>query len=399
MLPVRQSGRALVIHGGGPTPVMNSSLAGVIQETGRLQAFRALWGARFGIAGLLEEQFVDLQKQPPEFCARLACTTGSVLGSSRRAVSAADVAGAVDVLRRHEIRYVFLNGGNGTMCAAEMIMRAARDSGYELCVIGIPKTIDNDLGGTDHAPGYGSAARFVACAVRDIGADLSALRERVTVVETMGRNAGWLVAASALARAEPDDPPHLIYLPERPISAERIASDVSEVYERLRYCVIAISEGQVNDHGEPFGADSFRADGFGRRLSANVGHSVAQFLARRLNLRARSEKPGLLGRSSPFFVSPIDRDEAVRSGRAAVQAALAGENGKMVSLVRRPGAEYECEMALADVHVAACTERLLPAVWIGEAGNDVTRGFLEWVRPLVGEIEPRLKLVESGPQG
>ncbi len=387
-----RAGAALVIHGGGPSPVMNASLAGLIEARSRRGAFSALWGARFGLAGLMAGRLVDLTSLPAEVIRRLPFTPGSVLGSCRQGCSQADLPRLIEILRHREIRYVFFNGGNGTMFAADMLRRAADDVGYEMTVVGIPKTIDNDLNGTDHSPGYGSAARFVACAVRDIGSDLSALRDRVTVVETMGRNGGWLSAASALARAEPDDPPHLIYVPERPVSAEQILADVSKVYDRLQYSVVVVSEGQTDEQGNPFGADRFRPDGFGRCLTANLAHTLAQLLASALKIRARSEKPGLLGRSSPYFVSAVDRGEADLCGRAALAAALAGETGRMVALVRRPGRDYRAETTLVDLQVAASGERPLPAEWIPASASDVSAPFTDWLRPLTGPIEPRLRL-------
>jgi 6-phosphofructokinase 1 len=291
-------------------------------------------GARFGISGLLQGDLIRLDTQPDDVLERLSWTPGSALGSCRRGPAEADYPQIFDILRANDIRFVFFSGGNGTMYAADRLLEAARENGYDLQVIGVPKTIDNDLGCTDHSPGYGSAARFVACAARDIGGDLWSLRERVTVLETMGRNAGWLVAASALARGRDDDPPHLIYLPERRVSADQIAADVERVYTRLGYCVVAVCEGQVDERGGAFGADAFAPDGFHRRLTANLGHTLAQVLASKLKLRTRSEKPGLLGRSSPLFISTVDREEALLCGREAVRAAVRGENGKMVTLVR-----------------------------------------------------------------
>lgn len=385
-------GAALAIHGGGPTAVLNASLAGAVLEARGHPAIPRFLGARFGVVGLMKEDFIELGTQPVELLEAISWTPGSALGSCRRGVSAADYPLLLDILARNQVRFVFFMGGNGTMFAADRLAEAARAAGYELRVIGIPKTIDNDLGGTDHAPGYGSAARFVACAVRDIGGDLWSLRERVTVVETMGRNTGWLVAASALARHREDDPPHLIYLPEHPVSEDRIAGDVERVYVRLGYCVVAVCEGQRDEGGEPFGADAYAPDGFDRRLSANLGHTLARMLERRLKLRARSEKPGLLGRSSPLFISAADRDEAMRCGRAAVQAALTGVSGKMITLVREPGPDYRCATGLTELSSVAGRERRFPRAWIAAKGSDVTPEFLAWVAPLAGEVPCRPRL-------
>ncbi len=380
-------GAAVVAHGGGPTPVINSSLAGAVEEA-RRAGISSLLGARNGIAGVLEDRFIDLFAQPPDLIEAIAQAPASALGSCRISVAPGDYDRVLDVFRKRDVRYFFYNGGNGSMYLAWQVGRAAEAVGYELNVIGIPKTIDNDIGETDHTPGYASCARFFAHAVRDIGADIRALPGRVTFVETLGRNAGWIVAATALARHRDDDPPHLLYLPERPISEDQLCADVERVFRRLGWAVVAVCEGQMNDKGEPFGADLFAPDGFARRLAGNLAHTLAQLVAKRTGLRTRSEKPGLLGRSSVVYVPPVDRAEARMCGRAAVEAARRGETGKMVTLVREPGCEYRCDTGLVELEKVAYAERLLPREWIGAAGNDVEPGFLEWARPLVGEVAP-----------
>jgi 6-phosphofructokinase len=388
------SGAAVVAHGGGPTQVINASLAGVIEERRRHAEITALYGARHGILGVLNDDFLDLDRQDADVVDVLARTPGSALGSCRRKVSSADFERILAVFRAHNVRYFFYNGGNDSMDTAAHVARLARETQYDLRVIGIPKTIDNDLAETDHCPGYGSAARFIACAVRDIGADIRELPSRVTVVEVMGRNAGWLVAATALARKDPDDPPHLIYLPEHPIGAGQFLADVEGVYRRLGHATIAVCEGQTDDKGEPFGADLVASDGFAHQLTGNLAHVLAQLITRRLKLRARSEKPGLLGRTSPAFVSPTDQAEARLCGREAVRAAVSGQTGSMVTLLREPGPVYRCSTGLAPLEVVANTERLLPKDWIHPSGHDVRPEFLSYVAPLAGEIEPRARLRE-----
>jgi 6-phosphofructokinase len=385
-------GVAVVAHGGGPTIVINASLAGVVEECRCHPEITALYGARHGIQGVLDEDFVDLYRQESALIEAIAESPGSALGSCRCEVRDEDYERALAVFRAHNVRYFFYNGGNGSMYLAMRISRMAREAGYDLRVVGIPKTIDNDLTETDHTPGYGSTARFFACALRDIGSDLRELPQRVTVVEVMGRNAGWLAAATALARHYPDDPPHLIYLPERPLAPDKLLADVDRVYTRLGYAVVAVCEGQTDDKGGLFGADQFVADGFQRRLSANLAHVLAQLIVDRLKLRARSEKPGVLGRSSAAFASRVDRDEARMCGRAAVSAAVSGVTDKMVTLVRESTAPYRCTTGLADLEKVAYTERLFPAEWIHPDGNDVLPEFLEYVAPLVGKIEPRPRL-------
>jgi ATP-dependent phosphofructokinase / diphosphate-dependent phosphofructokinase len=386
------TGAAVLIHGGGPTIVLNASLYGVWRAC-RDNGIPNLYGARNGLAGLLEEHFIDLNRHDAEVMRAVGQTPGSALGSSRRAPREEDYARILRTFESRGISYCFYNGGNGSMVTALELDRRARSAGYDLKVIGIPKTIDNDLMETDHTPGYGSTARFFACAVRDIGGDNAALPGTVTVVEVMGRNVGWLVAATTLARHNEDDPPHLVYFPERPISVDQLLSDVDAVYRRLGRCVIAVCEGQTDSTGGYFGADMHAADGFERRLAANLGHQLAQVLMTRLKVKARSEKPGVLGRSTAVIVSETDRREAQACGQAAVEAAVAGVSGKMVTLVRSSGGEYHSTTGLVDLDKVAYAERRFPEEWIAPAGNDVVPAFRDYVSPLAGEIAPRPRLV------
>src|SRR5581483_7039404 len=282
MNPIR--GAALLVHGGGPTQVINASLAGVADECRRHPAITALYGARFGIDGVLSADFIDLSALDESRIAAVGRTPGSALGSSRSAVAAADYERVLDIFRARDIRFVFLNGGNGSMYMAHQLACAASAAGVR--VIGIPKTIDNDIAGTDHTPGYGSTAWFFACAVRDIGEDVRNLPGRISVVEIMGRYAGWLTAATAFARARPDDPPHLIYLPERPLPMAQFLGDVENAFQRRGTVVVAACEGQKDEHGRPLG-DLMRPDGFDRQLSGNLGHTLAQLLIRELKVNAR----------------------------------------------------------------------------------------------------------------
>jgi len=385
-------GTAVVAHGGGPTAVINASLAGVMEERRLHDEITALYGARHGIVGVLAEEFWDLDRQDPERVELIASTPGSALGSCRYKVREHDYERILKVFRAHDVRYFFYTGGNDSMDTALKVSQLARQTGYELRVIGIPKTIDNDLAETDHCPGYGSAALFYACALRDIGADLRELPGRVTVVEVMGRNAGWLTAATVLARQEPDDPPQLIYLPERPISAEAFMRDVEAVYRRLGYAVIAVCEGQRDERGQAFGADMIAADGFSHQLAGNLAHALAQLIARHLKLRARSEKPGLLGRTSAAFISQADRQEARLCGLAAVRAATEGISDRMITLVREAGPQYGVRTGLVELERVANAERRFPAEWIHPDGNDVQEAFRAYAAPLVGDVTPRARL-------
>jgi len=366
---------ALLVHSGGPTPVINASMAGVVEEARRHPQIGGLYGAAFGISGALNEDFFNLSAQSPATLEAIANTPASALGTSRMELDDRALDALLAVCRKREIRYLFLTGGNGSMATAAHIAAAAGDS---LQVIGIPKTIDNDLLATDHTPGYATTARFFACAVRDIGADNRALPGQVQFVEVLGRNAGWLVAATRLARHHDDDAPHLIYYPETRLPLNRLMGDIDGVYSRLGRCVIAICEGQLDENGEAFGADE--RGGSRGKLAMNLAHRLASLTTQHLKLKARGEKPGLLGRSWWSDEPRQDRIEARMCGVAAVRAAVEGRSGVVVTLVRTPGSAYEISTGLAPLERVACGERLLPEAWRDSPA------FLEYVVPLVGTI-------------
>jgi len=250
---------ALIAHGGGPTSVINASLVGLIEESRAQRTFAKLYGARFGIRGLLEEDFTELLGQDQKLVHAIARSPGSALGSSRFKLSDQDYGRILEILKKRDIRCFFYTGGNGSMDTALQLWRHANAAGHDVQVIGIPKTIDNDLCITDHAPGYASTAHFFAIAAREVGEDNRSLPPPISVLEVLGRNAGWVVAATALARTHDDDAPHLIYLPERPVSLDQIATDVERVYLRLGRVVIAVCEGQLDETGTP-GSYSCTAD-------------------------------------------------------------------------------------------------------------------------------------------
>ena len=376
--------KAVVAHGGGPTAVINASMAGLIEECRRRG--QGLYGARYGLAGLLRGDLVDLLAVDADTVRQIGEAPGSALGSSRLPLADEDYARLLDALRRAEVRTFFYTGGNGSMDTALRIARHARDAHYELQTIGIPKTIDNDLCVTDHTPGYASTARFFAFAARDVGEDNRSLPAPVCVLETLGRNAGWIVAATSLARNREDDAPHLIYFPERRLSLDRIAADVERVYRRLGRVVVAVCEGQLDDYGRPFGADVDRAGNAAQRLASNLGHTLARLLSEKLGIRARAEKPGLLGRCCGEFATRLDRQEAFACGRAAAVAAGEGHTDAMVALGR------DSNTFLTPLETVARVERLLPADWIHPDGCDVLPAFREYAGPLVGEVPgwPRL---------
>ncbi len=382
-------GKAVVGQSGGPTAVINSTLVGIIHEALRHSEIEAIYGAINGVKGVLEEEFVDLTQESPEVLEKLRYTPGAALGSIRYKVKEGDYERILQVFRAHNIRYFFYIGGNDSMDTAMKLHNLAEESGYELRVIGVPKTIDNDLAHTDHCPGYGSAARFVAMAVRDSGWDTRAMRVNspVKIIEVMGRNAGWLVGAAALAKEREDDPPHLIYFPERPLSKEKLLRDVEEAYRRYGYVVIALSEGVTNEKGEPFGGEFApkEVDAFGHVLKGGASDAASSLIKAELGLSVRIDKPNYLYRSFALAVSSVDREEAYEVGRAAVRAALAGETGKMVTLIREPGTVYRSTTGLVELEKVANVERYLPSDFMNEEGNFVTEAFVEYALPLIGE--------------
>lgn len=372
----------LVVHGGGPSSVINASLYGVIEEA-KKQGITKIYGASGGSEGILKENFWELETLTEEELQLMLRTPGSAIGTSRYALNPEDYEKMPQIFKKYQIGYVLLNGGNGTMDTCGKICRACRDSG--IYVMGIPKTVDNDIAITDHTPGFGSAACFLAETVREIGADVRSLPIHVCVVEAMGRNAGWLTAASALAREKEGDAPHLIYVPERPFREEEFLEDVSRMYKEKGGVVVVASEGLRGEDGKPIVPliySSGRAEYFG-----DVGSYLAELVIKKLGIKARSEKPGLLGRTSIFMRSETDINEAILVGREAVKAAVQGNTGQMVGLFRTESdnGKYQIETRLIPVEEVMLYEKKLPDSYINERGNDVTAEYVEWCRPLAGE--------------
>jgi ATP-dependent phosphofructokinase / diphosphate-dependent phosphofructokinase len=383
---------ALIAHGGGPTSVINASLAGLIEESRVRRTFDKLYGARFGIRGLLGENFMELLAQDETLVRAVASTPGSALGSSRFKLSEEDYGRILEVFKKNEIHCFFYTGGNGSMDTALQVWHRANAAGYDMQVIGIPKTIDNDLCITDHTPGYASTAHFFAIAAREVGEDNRSLPPPISVLEVLGRNAGWVVAATALARRHEDDAPHLIYFPETPVSLDQIASDAERVYRRLGRVVIAVCEGQLDETGAPFGADVDRAGSAVHRLASNLGHTLARLISTKLGIRARAEKPGLFGRCCGPLASELDRQEAGDCGRSAARAAAKGESGVMVAIRRDSQTPYRSSTFLTPLESVARTERLLPREWINEAGNDIRSEFIEYASPLIPPVKSYARL-------
>jgi len=368
--------------------VINATLAGVVQEALACEAIRGVFGAVHGIEGVLADEFIDLGREAASTIALLRNTPSAALGSCRQKLTEDDYACVLKVFAHHEVRYFVYIGGNDSMDTARRLGEGAADLDYELRIMGAPKTIDNDLDLTDHCPGYGSAARWIAIATRDAGLDTEAIGivDAVKIIEYMGRNAGWLTAASALARDHADAAPHLVYVPESPLTIDRFLGDVQSVHERLGYCVVAVCEGVRGEDGRTL-AESRRAidlDTFGHAQRGGVAEYLCELVASRLKLKARNDKPGTIQRVCGSLVSPVDREEAYRIGREAVRAAAEGVSGKMVTLVRQSDCPYVCDTGLADLAQVAGVEKPMPIQFLNDAGNDVTEDFVSYARPLIG---------------
>ena len=385
----------LVVHGGAPTAVINASLYGVIREAQAQRSAGTVYAAIGGAGGLLREDLLDLSAVPPDVIEQLPRTPASAIGTSRDALEPEDYRAIAGILEKRGISCLLYNGGNGSMDACGKIYSACRERGMELSVVGIPKTIDNDIAVTDHAPGYGSAARFIAGAVSEVCLDVAALPIHVSVVEAMGRNAGWVAAASALARERAGDGPHLIYLPERPFRTEEFLQDVAALHKKQGGVVVVASEGLKGPDGRPIVPPIFQT---GRAVyMGDVSAHLAGLVIRELGIKARSEKPGLSGRASIAYQSRVDREEAILVGREAVKAALEGDTGVMIGLTRLPGEEYRVRPVRIPIGEVMLTERLVPEEFINERGNDVTEAFIRWCRPLAGAEEmPHGKVVLRG---
>jgi ATP-dependent phosphofructokinase / diphosphate-dependent phosphofructokinase len=382
-----RTGNVVIAQGGGPTPVINASLYGVVRQAVReLDANSKIWGARNGITGVLGDRWIDLREVSGQLWEQIAGSPGSALGSCRKMLSAEEAARAVATLKAKDVRYFFYIGGNDSMDTAMKMNRAALDLRYEMQCCGIPKTIDNDLPRTDHCPGFGSAARFIAQAAVDLGMDIRSLPTPVSVLEVMGRDAGWLVAATVLARKDPDDAPHLIYVPEVPLAREKFLSDVQSVYDRLGWVVVAVSEGVRDETGESWGGrrNEKTQDDFGHRLPGDVAAMLASTVNSELGLRARGEKPGLLGRSSALLVSSTDRREAEEVGAFGFSWAGRGHTGFMASIERQAGPTYRVNYSAVPLEEVADQTRLLPLDYVTDSRNDIKAEYRAYAEPLIG---------------
>lgn len=396
-------GACIVGQSGGPTSVINASVLGVIQTALAADAITQVLGAENGISGVLKDRLFDLGLEEPEELERLRYTPSSALGSCRQKLADPDQDESeyiriLEVFRKHNVRYFFYNGGNDSMDTCNKVSKYMKRVGYPCRIIGVPKTIDNDLVGTDHCPGYGSAAKFIATVCAELRQDTQVYQHpTVNIVEIMGRHAGWLAGSAALAGVVGQGP-DLVYLPERNFSMEAFLKDVRRAVQNRGSCVVAVSEGIHYADGTYINeVKTAAADGFGHVQLGGLGVQLAEEVKTKLGYKARGIELSLLQRCAAHIASQTDIDEAYAAGQAAVETALAGGTDQMIGFARTPGAAYHCTPIAVNLSEVANAEKKVPLDWINAAGNGVNQQFIDYALPLI-QGDPTPEKIHSLPR-
>jgi len=391
-------GNAIIGQSGGPTSVINASLCGIIQQCLAEKAVAKTLGMRFGIEGFMQDEVIDLGGQPRAVIEGLRTTPSSALGSCRHKLKDQDFPKILEQLKKHDIRYYFLIGGNDTMDTIHRVEKYCREQGYELIGVGVPKTVDNDLCGTDHTPGFGSAARYVALSVQQAGLlarDMQRVDQYV-IFQTVGRSAGWLPAAAALARRDEGDAPHMILLPERPFDRDKFLADVKRCHERHGWCSIVCGEGVCYADGTPISAsqttDKFANVEFGAMGGASAAMMLHRMIHAEFGWRGEFQVCESLQMCAADRAWPGAVEEAYACGRRAVELAMQGVSGVMVGIVRESSKPYRWSLGTAPLAEVALGAKPMPDEYINAAGNDVTPACLEYLRPLVGPLPEYVRL-------
>lgn len=387
-------GNCIVGQSGGPTAVINSTLAGVIKQAIRSPEIERVYGARHGIEGVIGDKLIDLTDtfDNPSQLDLLRKTPASYLGSCRYSLSKKDDSvydKIFDVFKKYNIAYFFYIGGNDSMDTVSRLSKYAEKIGFPIRIMGVPKTIDNDIAVTDHCPGFGSSAKYVATCMRELARDTQVYdRNSVTIVEIMGRNAGWLTAAAALGRSNDESCPHLIYLPEIDFSFEKFVNDVKDIAKKHRNVVVAVSEGVKSD-GRYVCESSMigKIDEFGHKPLSGTARVLASLLSSEIDAKVRCVELSITQRASIHLASYVDWQEAYNIGVKAVQWAVAGQSAKMMYFERTSMSPYEIEIKSMDVDEVANVEKLVPREWINDEGNDVKKEIIDYIKPLIqGEV-------------
>ena len=386
-------GNAIVGQSGGPTAAINATLAGVIRGAIECEAIGTVYGAKNGIEGVLKKTLIDVSNMTEEELKLLENTPAAALGSCRKKLPK-DFEGEnrktfediLAVFKEFNIRYFFYIGGNDSMDTVAKLSRFTKSVGYDMRVIGVPKTIDNDLAGTDHTPGYGSAAKYIATTMQEILRDTAVYTVKaVTIVEIMGRDAGWLTAAAGLPSLYTNVAPDLVYLPEVPFDFDNFYADLEKAFEKHPNVVVAVSEGVRTADGTYVGegTQSGATDAFGHKYLSGTGKALELAVKDKFGCKVRSIELNLPQRCASHLASKTDLDESVSIGRSAVWYAASGETGKMMIFVRGEGEKYEIGIDSADISGIANAVRSVPREYINERGNNVTDECLRYIAPLV----------------
>lgn len=394
-------GNLLVGQSGGPSSVINSSLYGVIDEAKKNSEIDKIIGAIHGLEGILREDFIDLKAQNNIVIEGLKSTPGAALKGCRYKLESEDpnhpdVKRIFEIFEKYNIRHFIYIGGNDSMDTADKINRIAEKIKYDLRVIGVPKTIDNDLVGTHHCPGFGSCAKYLIALVRESGLHTESMytSEPITILSTVGRNTGWLPGATALAKDCPNDAPHLIFMPEISFDDEKFLKDVKEVYDRIGGAYIVVGQALVDKDGHYINVNKNEAsiDSFGHLELVGSEVYLKDLIEKRLGIMSRIINPGISQQSAMHFASSRDIEEAVMVGREAVRVALEGKTGYMVTLEVKQGKKYLCNTSLVELEKVANAEKKVPIEWINKDENFVTQEFLDYIKPLIqGEAKVKIK--------
>ncbi len=390
-------GACVIGQSGGPSSVINASAYGVIKTALENENITTVYGAHHGIKGVLNDELMIMDQEDPAELERLLYTPSSALGSCRYKIAdpdedETDYKRILEIFKKYNIRYFFYNGGNDSMDTCEKVSRYMAKVGYECRVMGVPKTIDNDLFGTDHCPGFSSAAKYIATSFMEVSRDAHVYDTgMVTIIECMGRHAGWLTAAAALAGIKGDGP-DFIYLPEVDFDMDKFVADVSARYEKNKNCIVAVSEG-VHYADGTFVAEAKTSgtDGFGHAQLGGLAALLANVIKEKTGAKVRGIELSLLQRCAAHCASGNDIQESFNSGKTAVEAAVAGETGKMVGFECDRTNGYACKTKLFDLDKVANFEKKFPKEWINAEGNYVTEDFINYCLPLIQGETPMVK--------
>ena len=397
------NGNLLVAQSGGPTAVINASVAGVIQEAGRHECIEEIYGGLNGIWGVLREELIDLNDEKAKSIEGLKYTPAAALGTCRYKLdfkkkpeqAAKDMDRLFEVFQAHNIRYFFYVGGNDSQDTAHKIQEQAIARNYEMRIMGVPKTIDNDLPHTDHCPGYGSVIKYAATSVMEIALDVGSMATEegsCCIIEVMGRHAGWIAAGTALAHRNESDAPHIVLIPEIKFNEEAFLARVKATVAAHRFCVVVVGEGLKGADGKELAADQSRRDAFGHPVLSGAAEHLEEIVTKKLNLKARSVKLGYAQRAAAHFASLTDATEAAACGEAAVRNAIEGKTGYMVKIVRLQTSPYKWTTDLQPLGDIANVEHTVPRDWMTEDGFLPNEKFMEYARPLIqGEVVPPIE--------